>query len=258
MQAIERVERPDVASFRRNYLRTRRPIVLVGAQENWPARSWTIEGLRDRIGSLEVRPVVLSEGHVHVDLKRGLLDERMPFRAFVDHLGGPPPPRYSLPLQLVGPYSFLRQDLTIPRYCVGNVYTKINMWIAARRTITDAHYDMMHNLLAQLQGARVVTLFPPSETPFMYPYPMRTLHWHHSQVQVDAPDLSRFPRFSQARAVRVELTPGDILFIPRGWWHQVEATEPSIAVNFFWLTPRLVPAIAMARVAWTVGRIRSS
>ncbi len=258
MLAVERVECPDVPSFRSRYFKPNKPVILLGTQRDWPARSWTAEGLKQRLGDLQVSPVVLNEGHVHVDLERGLVDEPMTFRAYIDQLGEPPPPRYSLTVGLDGPLADLRQDLSVPPYCLGSIFMKVNLWVAPQRTITDAHYDMLHNLLAQVRGRRLVTLFAPEDTPFLYPYPLRTLHWHHSQVQVEAPDLVRFPNFRRARALRVELMPGDLLFIPRGWWHQVEALEPSIAVNFFWLTPRLIPEIALAKAAWTLQQIRSS
>jgi hypothetical protein len=258
MPSVEHVEFPNVGHFRRGYVKPRKPVVLAGASDHWRARRWTIAGLVERLGEREVTPVVLRGGHVHVDLDRGLVRDTMPFRTFVDQLERECPPRYSLPLELTGPYADLRQDLTVPPYCVGSIYTKVNLWVAGTGTVTDAHYDMLHNLLAQLQGKRRVTLFAPADTPCLYPYPMRTLHWHHSQVRLEAPDPTQFPRFGNARALQVELAAGDVLFIPRGWWHHIEAVEPSLAVNFFWLTPRWVPAIAAARVLWTLANIRSS
>jgi hypothetical protein len=32
----------------------------------------------------------------------------------------------------------------------------------------------------------------------------------------------------------VELQAGDQLFIPEGWWHQVDSTHRTAAVNFWW------------------------
>ena len=258
MQPIERLQRPGVTQFRREYLNPRKPLVLEGTNDHWPARGWTIPRLAERLGELEVTPVELRAGHVHIDLERGLVRETMTFRAFVEQLERVHPPQYSLPLELVGPYGVLRQDLAVPPYCVGSIFTKINLWVAATGTVTDAHYDMLHNLLAQVQGRRRVTLFSPADTPNLYPYPMRTLHWHHSRVRLESADPAEFPRFRSARAWQVVLAPGDVLFIPRGWWHHIEALETSVAVNFFWLTPRWVPHIAAARALWTLGNIRSS
>jgi ribosomal protein L16 Arg81 hydroxylase len=31
-----------------------------------------------------------------------------------------------------------------------------------------------------------------------------------------------------------ELGPGDVIYIPRGWWHHVRTLDLSISVNFWW------------------------
>jgi hypothetical protein len=51
------------------------------------------------------------------------------------------------------------------------------------------------------------------------------------------PGDQRYPRFERARdrALIVELEPGDALYLPKLWWHQVEATEPvNVLVNYWW------------------------
>jgi hypothetical protein len=52
-----------------------------------------------------------------------------------------------------------------------------------------------------------------------------------------APGDPRYPRFEavRGRALVAELEPGDALYIPKLWWHQVEATEPvNMLVNYWW------------------------
>jgi len=56
-------------------------------------------------------------------------------------------------------------------------------------------------------------------------------------VHVTAPDLDRFPRYSKALEVaqNAELLPGDAVFIPRDWFHHVEALERfNVLVNYWW------------------------
>ena len=37
------------------------------------------------------------------------------------------------------------------------------------------------------------------------------------------------------RAITVELAAGDALFLPKLWWHQVEATAPvNVMLNYWW------------------------
>jgi hypothetical protein len=40
--------------------------------------------------------------------------------------------------------------------------------------------------------------------------------------------VSRFPRFRRAAPVEARLGPGDLLVIPKYWWHCVYAVEPSV------------------------------
>lgn len=46
------------------------------------------------------------------------------------------------------------------------------------------------------------------------------------------PDMRRFPAFQRARAHVVTLEPGQVLFVPRHWWHYVESVDPvTVSVN---------------------------
>ncbi len=59
-----------------------------------------------------------------------------------------------------------------------------------------------------------------------------------------APGDPRYPRFEpvRARAPSVELAPGDALYLPKLWWHAVEATDPfNVLVNYWWDAFRQAP-----------------
>ncbi|ELU01364.1 hypothetical protein CAPTEDRAFT_90346, partial [Capitella teleta] len=56
-----------------------------------------------------------------------------------------------------------------------------------------------------------------------------------SQVlDIDNPDLNKFPEFAKATAYECFLEAGDILFIPAFWFHNVINEEGGVAVNAFW------------------------
>jgi hypothetical protein len=101
------------------------------------------------------------------------------------------------------------------------------------------HNDPVDNVAVVAAGRRRFTLFPPTAEADLYMGP------HHptpagariSMVHVTAPDLDRFPRFASAleQAQEAELSPGDAIFIPRDWYHHVEALERfNILVNYWW------------------------
>lgn len=88
-------------------------------------------------------------------------------------------------------------------------------------------------------GRRRFTLFPPEAEPYLYmgpahPTPAGT---PVSMVHVSAPDLDRFPLFTMAleSAETAELLPGDAIYIPRDWFHHVEALDRfNMLVNYWW------------------------
>lgn len=68
-----------------------------------------------------------------------------------------------------------------------------------------------------------------------------------SPVDINDPDLSRYPEFVHARPVHVELEAGDMLYLPAAWWHQVVSSTDGegrcLAVNL-WFNPHSAAAEA--------------
>ncbi len=113
-----------------------------------------------------------------------------------------------------------------------------SIWIG-NRTTAAAHYDISHNLACCLVGARRFTLFPPDQISNLYPGPMEPTPGGQVVTMVDLahPDLDRFPRFAQAMeaAVVADLAPGDVLYYPAMWWHQVDALATfNVLANYWW------------------------
>jgi hypothetical protein len=113
-----------------------------------------------------------------------------------------------------------------------------SLWLGNRTSVA-THQDLPDNLACVVAGRRRFTLFPPHQVGNLYLGPLEhTLAGQPtSLVDLQRPDLQRFPRFAQAleQAQRVELEPGDAIFVPSMWWHGVQALEPvNLLVNYWW------------------------
>ncbi|CAL9689757.1 unnamed protein product [Knipowitschia caucasica] len=108
------------------------------------------------------------------------------------------------------------------------------LWVGTAGANTPCHLDSYGcNLVLQVQGRKRWHLFPPEDSSRLYPtripYEESSIF---SQVDVLNPDLRRFGDFRGARAHTVTLQPGQVLFVPRHWWHYVESLSPvTVSVN---------------------------
>lgn len=113
-----------------------------------------------------------------------------------------------------------------------------SIWLGNPSVIA-AHYDAPNNLVCCAAGKRRFTLFPPDQIHNLYPGPLEPTPGGQAISLVDfaAPDLERFPNFHKAlqSAQVAELEPGDALFYPSMWWHQVEGLDRfNVMINYWW------------------------
>lgn len=112
------------------------------------------------------------------------------------------------------------------------------IWIG-NRAIVQAHFDLKENIACVVAGRRRFTLFPPQQTPNLYPGPFElTLAGPPvSMVNMGEPDFETHPNFREAvgHATVADMEPGDALYIPYFWWHHVEALDDfNVLVNYWW------------------------
>ncbi len=121
----------------------------------------------------------------------------------------------------------------------------VGIWIG-NRTVAATHYDMSNNIACVMAGRRRFTLFPPEQIDNLYPGPLELTPGGQvvSMVDLRDPDLKRFPRFRDALTAGevAEMEPGDLLFYPALWWHNVEALDAfNVMINYWWNTsPRFM------------------
>ena len=136
----------------------------------------------------------------------------------------------------------LKKDIYVPDYCALEVEEEgeeeddgqviLHAWFGPGGTVSPTHTDPYHNLLAQVVGSKAVRLFAPSQSPNLYAH--KGLLNNNSRVNVEKPDLAKFPLFAQARSQRCVLKEGEMLYIPPLWWHHIESLETSFSVSFWW------------------------
>uniref|UniRef100_A0A914KWM8 JmjC domain-containing protein n=1 Tax=Meloidogyne incognita TaxID=6306 RepID=A0A914KWM8_MELIC len=87
-------------------------------------------------------------------------------------------------------------------------------------------------MFCQIRGSKFVRLIDPKERENLYLYD-DLMRQNSSQVDVENPDLIKFPLFSNVRCYDSVVEEGQCLFIPKGWFHHVRALEPSISASIW-------------------------
>lgn len=98
-----------------------------------------------------------------------------------------------------------------------------NLWLSVNGSRSSLHCDEYSNLLCVVRGQKSVRLLHPRHTRTVYPQALAGDSPNHARVDLFRPTPS-FPLFDRSLfAQAVHLGRGDALFLPEGWWHQVDS-----------------------------------
>lgn len=118
-----------------------------------------------------------------------------------------------------------------------------NLWISHRGVFTQSHFDELENFNVALEGRKRFVIAPPGFREY-YPRSLKKGFGDKSRVfDFDDVDRARYPKLAAKLAQRREvvLEPGQMLYLPLGWWHQAESLdEMNINVNFWLRDPKIL------------------
>lgn len=221
-------------TFRQNFYARNRPVKLLDMVEDWPAtHKWTPEYFRETYGDQEVEVTAARESDAKYEINLDNHRKQVRFADFIDYVTSEQGNDSYL---VANNYFFSRSSTRSMLADIGPLpgyLTKKNraphtyLWFGPGGTVTPLHHDTMNILFCQIYGRKKITLISPDESPWLY----NELSVY-SEVEFENPDLEAYPLFEYVEPIEVVVNPGEILFIPVGWWHHVRSLEPSISVSF--------------------------
>lgn len=266
MQVIER-DGIDPARFQEEIVAPYRPVVIRGLAADWPAvraARQSDEAIVEYLAAMDTgRPAQLFVGPPEIE-GRFFYDSDVVACNFQTR----PAPLGALMRHLLATREKVdadslyagaaATDAHLPAWAAANPLpfdlptARARVWIG-NRTHVATHFDEASNIVVVVAGRRQVTLFPPEQLDNLYVGP---LHFTIagppvSMVDCARPDHVRYPRFAEAwrHAQVAELGPGDALYIPPIWWHEVRALASfNVMVNHWWSEEGVQsPTVAMKR-----------
>ena len=220
--------------FKRDHVGRREPVVLHALAADWPAvRHWTFDYLAREFATVPVTAAVIEEGRVLTDPRVGVVHRTLSLGEFVRGLRAGGGDRYVMTRMEHLPDG-LRAETPVPPYVAGAPWLSAKLWISATGMVSYMHRDLADNLHVQVVGHKRFTLVSPGQSAMLYPRRLSDSIPNGCAVDIEHPDVERFPRSRSLQPMVAELAPGDAIYIPRRWWHHVRTLEASASVNFWW------------------------
>lgn len=221
--------------FANQYVRGCRPVVLTGHTRDWPAmRRWSPQDLKQRFGYLEVDVQAERNADPNYEENKLARTKKVNLGAFVDQVvaGGATNDYYLTANNEVlrrPEFAPLLQDIgSLPPLADrSKLAERSSFWFGPAGTVTPLHHDTIMLFHTQVVGRKRWRFVSPLEWSRVYN------HRHvFSEVDLERPDAARWPRFEEATVLEVVVEPGETMFLPLGWWHQVASLDVSLSFSY--------------------------
>ncbi len=231
---IERRDRLARSEFFDRYYCANRPVIITGMMDDWPAlEKWSLDYFARKFGAREVQVQVGRSASDNYEADRDKFRRRMLFSDFVEQVRTA---GKSNDIYITASNNSANKDVLpelwddivqIPEYLDGKSHQNGFFWFGPAGTITPFHHDLTNNFMAQVFGRKRVLLTPSWDMPLM-----RNLFHVYSEIDGRATSPDPRPIDSQPQVFECILSPGELLFLPVGCLHFVEALEISATVSF--------------------------
>lgn len=225
-------------------MQKREPMVFKGLAANWPAvQRWRFSELAQQVPD---RAVKLVAGNRELE-PTTFVESRLTdyFRYLDAEVDTTQQPLYLKEFDLLDALPTLRDDLRHSEIFPPGVTKSLQSWIGPAGARTGLHRDYLDNLAVQVVGRKRFYLAHPHTVERLGALSDKYDSWAQL-ARCGAEALARSDRSPGHDYAVVDLEPGDVLFVPALWWHEVHNLTPSILFGGFY-GPRMSVA---ARWLW--------
>lgn len=195
------------------------PKTIRGLIDHWPAiTKWLDPNYFLNTMGHRLVPVELGRSYLDSDWTQRIMTMEEFLRDYICN-GNPSDIAYLAQYDLFSAVPSLQSDIDDLDFCEielpgGRGSALRNVWIGMKNCYTPPHFDKYYNIFCQVVGQKHIRLFPPDT-------------FGPSEVQgntlsVNLSSLLDEPRVSE-RIVELYLNPGEVLYIPKDWWHEVRS-----------------------------------
>ncbi|MBA3941439.1 MAG: cupin-like domain-containing protein [Sphingopyxis sp.] len=229
--ALDICDQPDPDAFYRRYYEANRPAKLTGIIDHWPAlHRWSLDHFVAVAGNAAVEAQVERERDPDYELAKDGHRRLVRFGELIEWLRRD---EASNDVYLTAYNSGANAAALAPLWDDLAPVALLEprerdgfFWLGPRGTLTPWHHDLTNNLLVQVIGRKRVRMAPPWAFARMRNSRHCFSDWGNEPLPAGEGDAERPP------VLETIIGPGEGVFLPVGWWHQVEALDLSASMSF--------------------------
>jgi len=230
LQDIPRVKGITKEKFLKEYFIPQRPVVIEDLTEDWPAKTkWDLNYFKEKAGEIVV-PLYDSKPAKGRQKSHGPT-RKLKFGEFIDILKSGPTDLRMFFFNLLQNCPELVNDFRYPEIGVKFFKKLPVLFVGGEGGKVVMHYDMdlANNFHFNFAGEKKVILYSPDQTKFLYKVPYSIVSMEI--IDMDNPDLTKYPALAKAKGYEVILKHGECLFIPSKWWHFIKYETPCLSLT---------------------------
>ena len=246
---VPSLENLSIDDFIKSYRNKLQPVVFKGLAKTWPAfNKWSPSFFAEQYAS---DPVILFDASIENLKTRNF--ESAKIKNFKDYIidmeNGSK--EYARFLPLLDQHEELKRDFDIDwlKHASGhsNKNVKNQLFIGGKDTSTSIHSAIGSNLFVQLYGRKKWWIYSTEYSPLIEPVVDRSIFFR-SFSNAENPTGN----FKNARGWEIVLEPGDVLFNPPFYWHQVRNLDTTIGVGYRWFSLSSILKSSLAQLIMTI------
>jgi hypothetical protein len=225
---IDTVENISAEDFYKNYFHPQKPVIIKGLTKQIPAGKWDLNYMKEKLRHVKVG---VFDNRIKKDSAYTIPDLEMPFPEFANIISKEENCPYRLFLFNGFKHSpELKKEFPCPKIFKGALGGLGLMFFGGKDTSVRMHFDSdLSNVLhTQVQGRKRILLFAPEYSAYLYKLPFNTF----CLADPENPDHDKYPALHYVKGYKIELKPGDTLFMPSGYWHYMKYLEGGFAVTY--------------------------
>lgn len=229
-QTVERIRSIDANDFYQQYVKPQKPVVIEQLTKDWPAyHKWHFDYIKQVAGD-QVVPLYGNEP-VDPNKKVNEPDAQMKMRDYLDLLLNNQTDMRIFLYSLMKHVPAMQNDFEYPDLKIKLIKSLPFLFFGGKDVNVFMHYDIdLANIFHfHFAGQKRCIIVPPDQTQYMYKIPFSNIC--REDIDFDNPDFNKWPALKNLRPYVADLSHGEMLYMPEGYWHYMKYLTPGFSMS---------------------------